>query len=232
MTKTHSLVMRPADLLAFKQPECTAFCVPLQELKGEGRPQMMCPECARCEGDPATPGCLCEAPERMIKVAAFPAPWRAGDSIWIKETFAKRSDIDPKEKLEKARHYLHYKAAYGGGDLMDEWHDYGDWISASKMPRWASRLTLEVLSVKIRKLHDLTDEDAIALGIRRLENGSYTGLPEGRGAETFPVSWATPREAYIDRWDVDHPMKQWLDGWKYNPDVAFVTVRPEWDQPF
>jgi hypothetical protein len=33
------------------------------------------------------------------------------------------------------------------------------------MPRWASRLTLDIVDVRFQPLNDITDEDAIAEGI-------------------------------------------------------------------
>src|SRR5688572_22676571 len=75
---------------------------------------------------------------------------KPGDRLWVRETWAGRTDVDGKTDPEKARHYAMYRA--DGGDPKDplEWHDYGGrWISPIHMPRWASRITLEVVDVRV-----------------------------------------------------------------------------------
>lgn len=92
---------------------------------------------------------LIDRTERYVPLGEWLAdrcPYRVGTRIWVREAFAMRSDVDPAADRGKAIHYLHYRATYEG-NLGDEWHSYGRWRAARTMPRWASRITLEVLSV-------------------------------------------------------------------------------------
>lgn len=40
------------------------------------------------------------------------------------------------------------------------------WRSSTQMPRWASRILLEVTDIRIQRLHEITENDAIAEGAR------------------------------------------------------------------
>lgn len=54
------------------------------------------------------------------------------------------------------------------------------------MPRWASRLTLEITYVRFLLLHEITDEDAIAEGVA--QPGEQTWY-DGKAREMFSRGW-------------------------------------------
>lgn len=90
------------------------------------------------------------------------------------------------------------------------------WRPSIFMPRWASRLTLEVTSVRVERVQDISDSDAIAEGIEayRDEGITYYG-PLNRGH-------ADPRVAFSWLWDSingeRHP-------WESNPWVWVVEFK-------
>lgn len=45
-----------------------------------------------------------------------------------------------------------------------------DWHGASTMPRWASRLLLEITNIRIERLNDISEQDAIAMGVQKLDD--------------------------------------------------------------
>ena len=82
-----------------------------------------------------------------------------GDRLWVKETFGPCAGG------------IVYRSD-GGTNCPDG----GKWKPSIFMPRWASRITLEIESVRVERLQDISEEDAVAEGIvaPRCEHCGYT----------------------------------------------------------
>jgi hypothetical protein len=85
-----------------------------------------------------------------------------GDSIWVRETWL------PRGNNTAAFYRADYDAENAAG-LAGMYSDRG-WRSPIYMPRWASRLTLTLTSVRIERLQDISEADAKAEGARRFED--------------------------------------------------------------
>lgn len=86
-----------------------------------------------------------------------------GDRIWVRETFCAVSDHE-----EPAGCSALLYAADGNGP-------YGKWTPSIHMPRWASRLTLEITGVRVERLRDLSEDDAKSEGITPPYGGVLPG---------------------------------------------------------
>jgi hypothetical protein len=86
------------------------------------------------------------------------------------------------------------------------------------MPRWASRILLEIVSVRVERLNDCSEADAVAEGCTKNHNGYYWGGPH-------PVSgtkqMATARKAYCDLWESING----AGSWAANPWVWVVEFK-------
>lgn len=88
------------------------------------------------------------------------------------------------------------------------------------MPRWASRFTLIVESVRVERLQDVSEASAIAEGITRSPHGNgdqWMDYPEGSSAD----GWLDPRQSFRTLWEsINGP-----DAWSSNPWVAAIGFR-------
>lgn len=75
--------------------------------------------------------------------------WEPGDILWVKESWEALLTTPPR---------ILYRA-----DVNKSY--YARWHSSILMPRWASRIRLEVKAIRPERLQDITEEDAQAEGV-------------------------------------------------------------------
>lgn len=105
-----------------------------------------------------------------------------GDQIWVRETHALVFEVDipsgrpvgpigtagsPARPDWRSRYV--YRA---DGEMPNvQWHHVGDsqpvrWTPDNRMPRMASRIQLEIVSVRVERLNDCSEADALAEGVK------------------------------------------------------------------
>ncbi|MES0345712.1 hypothetical protein KDV22_09985 [Citrobacter koseri] len=149
-----------------------------------------------------------------------------GDRIWVRETF--QGPLVSDELFEEYRahpekfetpQYCEYAA---NGGAKPEYCDLDDnlrhgWRPSIHMPRWASRLTLEITSVRVERLNDISEEDARAEGI--IDGGCLNcGEPEPCGCVNQQPD-ATDAFAYL--WQSIYGQ----ENWDANPWVWVIEFR-------
>jgi hypothetical protein len=110
------------------------------------------------------PGVSAEAVADLVetvKAAAIKVcPYgKVGDRLWVRETFAL---VNPLAGCEK-----NARPEFDGVRYAATWtksHSSG-WKPSIHMPRWASRITLEITDVRVERLQAITAEDAIDEGV-------------------------------------------------------------------
>ncbi len=108
-----------------------------------------------------------------------------GDSLWVREPWrvSRTHDATPPRDLPPKTMTVFFEA---GGTVANQengmWErdDFDlnglpEWVGKLRpsihMPRWASRLTLEIIGVRVERLQDITEADAIAEGAMPAING-------------------------------------------------------------
>jgi hypothetical protein len=94
------------------------------------------------------------------------APYAIGDRLWVKETHAIVGSVDPGWVLYRASGY-EAECARHGFDVPYPDEKSVRWQSSLFMPRWASRITLEVTGVKVERLQHISEQDAEDEGATR-----------------------------------------------------------------
>jgi hypothetical protein len=95
------------------------------------------------------------------------------------------------------------------------------WRPSIHMPRWASRLTLQVTDVRVERLQDISGADAFDEGIRfTLERREDGGGKSGWGIEG-EVQGNTPEHGYSLLWDRING----AGSWQANPWVWAVSFK-------
>ncbi len=146
-----------------------------------------------------------------------------GDRLWVKETWqAVRwwrdletgyyEDCTTAPKIPKERGS--WSVAYAANDPQADDKDRGFvWRPSIFMPRWASRITLEVTKVRVERLQQIDELDALAEGV---EGQSLESVLDGVRGE-YVVGKA--RDAYRQLWDEINGERA---NWDSNPWVWVV----------
>lgn len=141
-----------------------------------------------------------------------------GDRLWTRETWAVRRDrdevkirdLDPKLDGPWYRADGEEPGGCAGG--------IGKWRPSIFMPRWASRLLDEIVSVRVERLQDISEADAKAEGAawRISPGGDHAGAFEH---EATPIGY---RNHYRDVWESING----AGSWEANPFVWVVETKP------
>jgi len=149
---------------------------------------------------------------------------RVGERLWVRETFT-GCDLP------------------GFGDIPcivydDEWE--GDeykprearpWarkfgrIPSIHMPRDASRINLEITDIRVERVQEMTNKDAITEGIRFLDRDSY-GMQDnwGLSENNYNVMMSNALSSFILLWNSINKKRGY--GWDVNPWVWVVEFKP------
>lgn len=126
----------------------------------------------------------------------FNCPFGAvGDRIWVRETWAEAGASAPDLKLYRANYPAHVPSHYENVPTAEEIR----WTPSIHMPRWASRILLEITDVRVERLNRISEAEAEAEGIDMealfdaqdcydcIADHNMTGRPTATGA--FKYLW-------------------------------------------
>lgn len=151
-----------------------------------------------------------------------PCPFGAvGDRIWVRETFCPLDDTQyGGEKWVDYRATPKFEASHPAGwDCAPNDAEPLKWRPSIHMPRWASRILLEITNVGVQRLQDISSGDAVREGICQLPaSGRYC---ISLGDQYFGGASHSAKEVYSWLWSSIYGE----ESWKANPWVWVITFR-------
>lgn len=165
-------------------------------------------------------------PQKLAPIVRrFRCPYGApGDLLWVRETFSGPHCMEASEGCAAAP-----PSKWGRSSRIWYWADGnpqdGDWTRprpSIHMPRWASRLTLRITDVRVQRLQDISEKDAIAEGVEGafVEDGRYWrnyGLSDEEAACSPMLNF--PAESFRTLWESING----AGSWDANPWVWALT---------
>lgn len=155
---------------------------------------------------------------------AGPSSWqraKPGDRLWGRESYCRQIS----GSLPTSCHYR----ADGEHVVLDDGDGFtatnrdgsekSPWRPSIHMPRWASRLTLTVTDVRVQRLQEISEQDAVAEGVTMDDD------PFWRPTPADPDSGGRPscRNSFEFLWGHLHGP----DAWAANPEVVALSFQCE-----
>lgn len=159
---------------------------------------------------------------------------KVGDKLWVRETFCVEDDGK-----------IVYRA--DGAGISSLSYLAKTWRPSIHMPRWASRITLQITGIRVERVQDINQHDALCEGVPRSEDfpiepfstywcpicsgaGTVGGVARSRGDQ---FGWTdmdcdecnTPQKIFRNMWNYLYAEKR--QGWYENPWVWVISFEGE-----
>ena len=153
-----------------------------------------------------------------------------GDRLWVREKWKPTGlmALHP-TRLSK----LCGEFAYAADENQKERNRLILWRPSIHMPRWASRITLEVTSVRVERVQEISESDAIAEGVEPNINSGYVNyLWHGndditqKQIDSWPWQYSNYHDAkgsFSSLWEKINAQRGY--GWDVNPWVWAVEFK-------
>ena len=145
-----------------------------------------------------------------------------GDRLWVRECFG----FTAKWTMSYQRQWLAERGPWLPGNITmayrsDEPEGNWCWKPSIHMPKIYSRITLEIVNVRVDRLQDISEEDACAEGIEIIERSYGMAYRDYRGKSGAWMSEA--RASFGTLWDRINAKQGY--GWDTNPWVWVIEFR-------
>ena len=160
-----------------------------------------------------------------------------GDRLWIKETWAwvhswtdENGHVDQidvlKGKPEPGRGWIHFQCDSDDREAHPSDRYIHPWRSPQHMPRWASRITLEIVGIRAHRLDDITPAEVRAEGfVKGMTPGDAPDLSATRSMINPKfMEFYHAKQAYQEWWESIHGKNSWK-GWVWDVEVKQIEQK-------
>lgn len=136
---------------------------------------------------------------------------KIGDRLWVRETFAESDRPDGTPVIVyKTGENIPVCRVKDKDSLIKEWESTENvyvekWKPSIHMPRWASRINLEITNIRVERLKDISKDDVVAEGC----------------FDDYPANTQSAINCYRDLWQ----SLNGIDSWDLNPWVWIIEFR-------
>ena len=174
-------------------------------------------------------------PTGSLPYSALPAcPFGAvGDRLWVRETWMPDAPRDGTwadvefygckgsplsmipDRYRKPEHCIHL-ASWDGSEMVG-------WTPSIHMPRWASRITLEITGVGVERLNSISEEDSASEGVGSAVWFAAKGVPEEKWTSLgeHGAYRASHINSFASLWESIYG----ADSWQANPWVWVIEFK-------
>lgn len=175
-----------------------------------------------------------DIPNCMDRVCPYGEP---GDRLWVQEQW------EPLEFSDLEVGVVYAATPYKGVNKSNlvHWFSVGEaesskWsgrcgaaLPSSVMPRWASRITLEIVGVRVERLCEISDGDTVQEGLSAvhmppdeegpLRIGYMMGVDDGKSGLSVE-----PKDAFQRYWDLHNDLKWDEEPWVWVIDFKMIET--------
>lgn len=128
---------------------------------------------------------------------------KPGDLIYVRETWMDLQGTGVEYISDGKLQRYAYAADTPPGSYGDECRkEYGlKWRPSIHMPKSAARIWLEITGVRVERLQDISNEDALAEGVNRISHGREGYFYSAIRNDPHPKNWCYPDDAFRELWD-------------------------------
>ncbi|HBZ8551638.1 TPA: hypothetical protein MM834_004294 [Salmonella enterica subsp. houtenae] len=144
-------------------------------------------------------------------ITAIPCPFgQPGDRIWVRETFrvhSRATDFATLVYRASVRNSWTEQTHRVPVAVCNKPATADKWTPSIHMPRWASRILLEITDVRVERLHSISERDALREGLFQLPaSGRYCLQP---GMQYFGMASHSAKEVYSWLWASVYGEESW-----------------------